>query len=99
VEYLTPELISGMLREQAIRKTNRRKGAKVIDGSVYSGKPATEQVGGRFYGKQGTIRRSRKGATRIQPNGRRYYIAPEPWNYPNRVRYDLDPKLYGHDRY
>lgn len=29
---------------------------------------------GQYSGKQGTIKRSRKGQTRIQPNGSRYYV-------------------------
>lgn len=29
---------------------------------------------GKFEGKQGSIRRSKKGRTSIRPNGRRYYV-------------------------
>jgi hypothetical protein len=45
---------------------------------LVKGKPSAEIVGA-FSGKQGSIRRSRKGASRIQPNGFRRYQA-DWWN-------------------
>ncbi len=39
------------------------------------GKPPTAIVG-RYEGRSGSMRRSRKGAPRRMPNGRRYYAQP-----------------------
>ena len=79
MEYLTVDYVSGLILEQSIRKNNRRKRIYAINGTVYSGKPPVEVIG-KFEGKAGTIRRSRKGATRRLPNGRRPYIAPIPFD-------------------
>lgn len=53
--------------------TGRQALVRAADGTLDKVAVSVLSSVGYFEGKQGTIRRSRKGATRIQPNGSRYY--------------------------
>ena len=73
MEYLSPELISSLIREHDAqlasksRKRNRNKNFFVMaDGTVFTGKPSAE-IAGRFEGNVGSKRRSRKGRTVTLP--------------------------------
>lgn len=58
------------------RPQNFKKGYAILnDGSKVT--LDSVKVGG-FEGKQGTVKRSRKGASRIQPNGTRQFIPGSP---------------------
>lgn len=72
-QYLSNEYISSLLRDEAVKASTRRKHKHCINGIVESG-AAKASVKGAFEGKVGTVTRSRKGATRRNANGRRYYV-------------------------
>jgi hypothetical protein len=59
---MTPELIAKLMNP----KLRRKQAVKTL--------PAKKNTGGQFEGKQGTIRRNRKGRTRRLANGERYYV-------------------------
>jgi hypothetical protein len=72
---LTKSQISALYagsRRTAAQKGRRKRQFYFAGGELVKGKIPAE-LAGSFTGKQGSIRRSRKGASRIQPNGSRRY--------------------------
>lgn len=74
---LSTQQINTLLSRKRGRASKTRTGMATVrlpDGTL--DKVALSMIGspGQFEGKQGTVKRSRKGATRIQANGRRYFV-------------------------
>ena len=77
------ELMKTLLAGKRVKKAPSFKNgyALIRTESGLSKVPITPEIRaalGKHEGKQGTVRRSSKGASRIQANGRRYYVAPYP---------------------
>jgi hypothetical protein len=67
------ELIKLLLAPRAA-KARAAQPTAIVRGSEGLERASVDSLAkGQFVGKQGTPRRSRKGATRIAANGRRYY--------------------------
>jgi hypothetical protein len=66
------ELLRRLMSGEKVKKVPTKKFAILRDGEKVA---LGSMPVGAYEGKQGTYRRSRKGASRIQPNGSRYYVA------------------------
>jgi hypothetical protein len=84
---LTPEQITRLVARGGIKASAGHPKNRWFDGfEWHTGKPPANV---RFEGKAGTMRRSRKGATRRMPNGSRYVVGQ--YDEPQVLAYKVTP--------